>query len=219
MPTRNAYPLCCGASIFTGFEEDPEKVSGYAAFNFYDESGRQIAKLSYGYDETGKELQLPKEYTSWGYVKQSKWLNENYAYYDTRTKKKVGDRQGYALDEKGEKIPRIAVDALKQELEKHRKSYPTHFYSCILTDRQIKKHPRWLNVLKEMGFEFKLSFMNAVHAERERLYFFVLVTDDKGKCKGDFNVPPPGWNEISADGCEPTLLQTVKRTVTRRKAA
>jgi hypothetical protein len=223
MPARNAYPLCCGASIFTGFEDDPEKVSGYEAINYYNEARtKQVVFLGYGV-ENGKIVQVPPDFYSWTAAKQIEWTKQHhranlYGYYNIETGKKVGDESGYALDEHGNRIPKIAINALKQELEVHRQSYPTHFYSCILTDRQIKKHPRWLAVLKEMGFEFKLSFMNAVHNERERLYFFSLVTDDKGKCKGDFNVPPPGWNDLP-NVEEPILFQKVEDAVPKRRKA
>jgi hypothetical protein len=70
-------------------------------------------------------------------------------------------------------------------------------FSCILNAAQCRQYSgAWPRILKSRGFEFVRRWTNANHGDPEFLYLFVLCTDAKNKCKGDFAVPPEGWDSI-----------------------
>lgn len=126
----------------------------------------------------------------------------------------------YEKDENGERIAISFRDRFKNDLDAKKKQYPGHMYSCVLTETQLKQTKyAWLPILKENGFEFVRRWTNSVHGDREYLYLFVLCTDEKGRCKGDFTQPPKGWAGLPEAQAEekPSTFQRLK--VAASKAA
>ena len=118
----------------------------------------------------------------------------------------------YEKDKAGNNIPITFYERFEQDLEKQLKTYPGRMFCCILTERQINQTKgSWLPLLKKCGFEFVRRWSNSVHSDREYLYLFVLCTDGKGKCKGDFTQPPKGWADLPGASEEPEKPSTFQR--------
>jgi hypothetical protein len=171
MPSLASYSNCCGASILQGFNDDPNGVGSNVAY-----------PALYG-PVDGYESVVFREKPKRGY-------------YGVESGKLLADWYGYSVDENGKRITKTARESLAEVINSKQRQYPGHLYSCVLTARQIKAYPAWLELLKEFGFECVRRWTNSVHNDQEFLYFFILCTDGKGKCRGDNSSPPPGWNEL-----------------------
>ena len=122
--------------------------------------------------------------------------------------KPTSDGMKYELDAEGNKIPITLEDQFHATIAKRKAQYPNHMYQCVLTAEQYNLYDKgWPKVLKKAGFELTRRWTNSVHNNREFLYLFVLCTDEKGTCKGDFTQPPKGWDELP--GPPPTTLEKV----------
>jgi hypothetical protein len=165
MPAISAFPACCGASILTGFNNDPLAPAGFKTD--------------------------PKTFT-------------------------------YELDGDGKRIPITFKDRFLEELKKYRENYKGFMYSAILTEAQLAvSKGAWKALLKECGFDCVRRWTNSVHNDTGFLYLFVLCTDGKGKCKGDFTQPPKGWDELPGPVREepkPPTFQKLAGAVTSKAA-
>ena len=125
----------------------------------------------------------------------------------------------YEVDKDGNKIPISFRERFKDELNKYLNSGGGYMYSAILTEAQLNQsNGGWKTLLKEAGFDCVRRWTNKVHNEEQFLYLFVLCTDGKGKCKGDFTQPPKGWDELPEpvrEASKPSTFQKLAGAVSR----
>lgn len=104
---------------------------------------------------------------------------------------------------------RTFEQVFRESLAKQKTTYKAggRMFCCILTEPQLEK---WGAIIKSEGFEPVRRWTNAGHGDPYYLYLFVLCTDEKGRCNGDFTLPPKGWESITV---EPKVLvpQAVKK--------
>ena len=112
---------------------------------------------------------------------------------------------GYATDAKGEKIPITFGDKFLADMEMDKKQKRSFMWLAVLNEQQTKQFDGvWLKLLKQAGFVPIRRWFNYNHQEIAPLYLFALVTDYKGKCKGELiSAPPKGWDEIPTEAASP----------------
>lgn len=122
---------------------------------------------------------------------------------------------GYAMDKDGNKIPVTFAEKFQADMKREMTAKRSYMWSCILTEQQLKQFDgAWMKILHDTGFVPTHRWCNYNHGENQFLHLFVLIADEKGKCKDDFSAPPKGWDKLSEEDAKPaSLIDAVKAAV------